>query len=540
MPLINQEFLARIKHDSDFIRIVEDYTKLKRSGRQYCGISPFSSEKTPSFYIDPDRNIFKCFSTGSGGDIIRFVEIKENLSFQDAVEFIAIKMGWEMEYVKLGNNTNHTPKLRNKLLRLQELASYIFRETFLQPDNIALKYWKNRGLTEKTAEEFYIGYSNISGSELVKKLRDIESFSDNELKKSGLLFTDSTGKWICRFQNRLMIPIRNVQGQIIAFTARILEEGTSKAKYINSSDSIIFKKGHMLFNLNNAKNENSNTTILVEGQIDAIAAWQAGKHNVVASQGTAITKEQLLKLRRFGNNLEIALDPGTAGENATEKLIPLALQEDFEISIRKLPEGEDPGSFFVKEDALNKWKKLELEDSCSYIINKNFPSVSKDPITSQKIEIDKTFKIIESLPREIEQYSYLRSLSLHLDIPEETLNIDFRRKYIKLSDPKNELLNRIRNLEEIILKKDNPFIGVPNEVAAKWIAQNFQIKEIEDAFEAFKKEDTTKEPLKNKYLTEEGLLNPSTSKYLIFMSETNNEASQLITKIKNSTDMEKS
>lgn len=539
MPLINQEFLSRIKHESDFIRIVENYTKLKKAGRQYCGISPFSSEKNPSFYIDPDRNIFKCFSTGSGGDIIRFVEIKENLNFQEAVEFIALKMGWEMEYVKFGNNISHPPKLRTKLLRLQELASQSFREAFMVPNNIAIKYWKNRGLTEKTSEEFHVGYAKIEGAELVKRFRDIEPFTDLELKKSGLLFTDSNGKWICRFQNRLMIPIRNIQGQIIAFTGRILEKETSKAKYINSSDSIIFKKGHMLFNLNKAKNGESNTTILVEGQIDAIAAWQAGKSNVVASQGTSITKEQLLKLRRFGNCLEIALDPGTAGESATEKLIPLALEEDFEVSIRKLPKGEDPGSFFVKENALDNWNSLQIEDSCSYILNKHFPSVLNEPITSQKIEIDKTFKIISSLNREVEQYAYLRSLSLHIGIPEKILNIDFRRKYNKLSDPKNELLSRIRNLEEIVLKKDNPFIGVPNEVASKWIAQNFQIEEIEKAFKAFNENDTSNKELNEKYLTEEGITNPSTSKYLIFMSETNITASNLITKFKNYKDMKK-
>jgi DNA primase len=536
MPLINQEFLAKIKQESDFIRIAEDYTKLKKAGQQYKGLSPFTTEKTPSFYVHPDKNIFKCFSTGTGGDIIRFIEIKESLSFQESVEFIAMKMGWEMQYVQLGKKITHTPKLRSKLLRLQELASHSFREAFMKPDNAALKYWTDRNLTERTAKEFYVGYAHISGADLVKRLRDIESFTDNELKKSGLLFADSGGKWICRFQNRLMIPIRNVQGQIIAFTGRILEDGTSKAKYINSSDSLIFKKGQMLFNLDKAKDEKSDSTVLVEGQIDAIAAWQAGKTNVVASQGTAITKDQLLKLRRFGNHLEVALDSGTAGETATEKLIPLALAKDFEVSIRHLPNREDPGSFFVKENALENWNTLELEPAFSYILNKNFPTTRPDPFSSQKVEIDKTFEVIASLPRDIEQYSYLQSLALHLEVTPEALNLDFRRKHAQLSDPNNELLSRLKNLEEIVLQKDNPFMGIPNDIAAEWLAQNFQIKEVEEAFTAFQKEDQTREKIKAKYLTEQGIPNPSTAKYLIFMSETNVEASIILTKIQNTQD----
>jgi DNA primase len=527
MPLIKQEFLESLKAEADFLSIAGDYCQMKRSGREWAGLSPFSNEKTPSFFVNTDDNLFKCFSTGEGGDVIRFIEKKENLNFQEAVEYIADKMGRPVEYIEKDGKTIDRTSNRKKLLQLHEITADIFEIAFHENDNPAKTHWLERGLHLETAREFRVGYANIEGQELIDEIRKHGDFHDNQIKRSGLAFPDNSGKWISRFQKRLMIPIRNIQGKIVAFTARRLSDA-QKSKYINSPDSPIFKKSEILFNLDRAKNSKVHKTVLVEGQIDAIAAQQAGNENFVASQGTAITPQHIKLIARFSRSIEVALDPEASGVKATERIIPIALSEEVDTTIVEIPEGEDPGSFFTKEDASEKWESLPRKHCCDFLLEMYFPSVKPQPLLKQKEEIKKMFDIISIIPLETEQEFYLNALSRHLRVKPESLTRDFLRAHNPIHNPKDRILNRIRNLEEAYLQTNNPFPGIPNEMAMLWIGQKFLTEEVQAARVAFKKEDTTKKQLIEKYLNEHGTPNKETKRFLEFNAETDEKASALL------------
>ncbi|MDR1498051.1 MAG: DNA primase [Puniceicoccales bacterium] len=362
MPRISRQSVDDVRQRADFVSLAGDYTTLKKVGSSWKGLSPFATEKTPSFYVHPDKGFFYCFSTSQGGDIFRFIALKEGLNFQESVERIAQRFGIPLKYEK-GNLSHEDHSLRSQLLAIHEIATSFYFATFHEKNDLSAsirQYWINdRHFTLKIAEEFKIGFAPVNGGNLTQTLLK-KGFSKEALAKSGL-FTgidyspNDPRRWLPRFHGRLIIPIRDTQSRVVAFSARILpfspqNDPTREAKYLNSPETEIFHKSQILFNLDKARDAVRSSTapiVLVEGQLDAIRAYSCGITTAVASQGTAISTEHIALLRRYTRRIDALLDADRAGQNAALKLIPLALRANIELRFLSIPNGKDPDEYLA-------------------------------------------------------------------------------------------------------------------------------------------------------------------------------------------------
>jgi len=295
MAFYSDEIIDEIKNHNDIVDVVSQYITLKRSGRGYFGLCPFHKEDTPSFSVLPERQIFHCFGCGVGGDVIRFVGKIENLGFKETIEMMAEKSGIVLP-TSNDFEDNGTQQLKQKIYEINQVAANFYHENLYKPTaKIAQEYVKKRKLDNKTLKAFLIGYSG-SLNELYNHLKTQE-FTEKEILASGLANKNEQGKFIDRFRKRLMFPILDVRGRVIAFGGRVLDD--SLPKYINSSDNLIYNKGRNLYGLNLAKKSKSKKMIMVEGYMDAVSLYQRGVDNVVASLGTALTEAQRSIIKKF-------------------------------------------------------------------------------------------------------------------------------------------------------------------------------------------------------------------------------------------------
>jgi DNA primase len=384
----SEDFKATLKQQADIVRIVGDYVKLKKSGAQnYSGLCPFHGEKTPSFSVHATRQFYHCFGCGISGDVFTFVQKIENISFPEALRLVAQKMGVPLPKLSYSSPEEaRQAKHRTALLEIQERACDLFREFLMRPEGAhAREYLKGRGLDQETIENFRIGYAPDSGFLLRDHLRG--KFEEEVLRESGLFswkHEDSRQSPVVnrqrdnpeqeqvlrsapddkasnavrtnpqvmysKFRNRVMFPIANENGKVIAFTGRTLStDEKSGPKYLNSPETAIYSKSRVLFNLDKAKEWiRKEYAIIVEGQMDCISVFAAGFQNVIASSGTAFTDAQAKLLGRFSKNVVVNFDPDTAGAKATERTLGLLIEEDFQIKVLRLEAGFDPDLFIRK------------------------------------------------------------------------------------------------------------------------------------------------------------------------------------------------
>jgi DNA primase len=362
-----EDFKETVKQQADIVRIIGDYIKLKKAGAQnYSGLCPFHGEKTASFSVHATRQFYHCFGCGVSGDVFSFVQKIENITFPEAVRLVAQKLD-----IPLPKATYSSPaeardaKLRAQLLDAQERAAAFFQECLKRPEGArARDYLAGRGLNEETIARFRIGYASDSGFLLRDRLAG--EFSEEVLRESGLFSwkqeaeaeaqgpkPDSrSAAMYSKFRNRVMFPIANDAGRIIAFTGRTLAtDEKAGPKYLNSPETGIYSKGRVLFNLDHAKEaiRKLDYAILVEGQMDCISVYAAGFHNVIASSGTAFTEIQAKLLGRFSKNAVVNFDPDTAGAKATERTLGLLVEEEFQIKVLTLEQGFDPDLFIRRK-----------------------------------------------------------------------------------------------------------------------------------------------------------------------------------------------
>ena len=386
MPI--EDFKETVKQQADIVRIIGDYIKLKKAGAQnYSGLCPFHGEKTPSFSVHATRQFYHCFGCGVSGDVFSFVQKIENITFPESVRLVAQKLG-----IPLPKATYSSPgeardaKLRAQLLDAQERAAAFFQECLKRPEGArAREYLQGRGLDQETIARFRIGYAPDSGFLLRDRLAG--EFSEEVLRESGLFSwkegapsssvrsLDGQGgdfdsepeaqsrrpeaqspkpeaRMYSKFRNRVMFPIANDAGRIIAFTGRTLAtDEKAGPKYLNSPETGIYSKGRVLFNLDKAKEaiRKLDYAILVEGQMDCISVYAAGFHNVIASSGTASTEIQAKLLGRFSKNAVVNFDPDTAGAKATERTLGLLVEEEFQIKVLTLEQGFDPDLYIRRK-----------------------------------------------------------------------------------------------------------------------------------------------------------------------------------------------
>ena len=347
-----------VKQQADIVRIVGDYVKLKKAGAQnFTGLCPFHQEKTPSFSVHITRQWFHCFGCGVSGDVFTFVQKIENITFPEALRLIAQKLDIKLPRMDYSSpHEAHEAKLRGQLIDMHDRACLFFENELRRPEAAhARNYLAGRGLKEETIKAFRVGYAPEMGFVLRDRLKS--EFSEELQRASGLFSwksdTDAATMY-SRFRNRIMFPIANEHGKIVAFTGRTLStDEKAGPKYLNSPETAIYSKSRVLYNLDKAKDAIRGLTyaILVEGQMDCISVYSAGFHNVIASSGTAFSETQVRLLARFTKDVVVNFDPDTAGATATDRSLALLIGEDFNIKILRLEAGFDPDLFIRRNGA---------------------------------------------------------------------------------------------------------------------------------------------------------------------------------------------
>ncbi|MCU1284925.1 MAG: primase [Acidobacteriales bacterium] len=386
------DFAYTVKQQADIVRIVGDYVKLKKSGAQnFSGICPFHNEKSPSFSVHATKQFYHCFGCGVSGDVFSFVQKIENSSFPEAVRSVAVKLGIPLPKQNFSPGEANEASLRGKLLNLHEAATLFFEQQMRTPAAAgAREYLTGRGITDEVMKQFRIGYAPDSGSSLRDKLKS--EFDEAALKQSGLFsWKDEAGgisAMYSKFRNRIMFPIANEQGKVIAFGGRIMDGAVEKEKagpkYLNSPETPIYSKGRVLYNLDRAKEaiRKLDYSIVVEGYLDIISVFTAGMHNVIASSGTAFGEAQVKLLGRFSKNIIVNFDPDTAGAAATERSLAMLVEEDFNIKVITLEQGLDPDLFIRKRGAEAYQKEvINSRKYFHYLIDRaqaQFPSRTAD------------------------------------------------------------------------------------------------------------------------------------------------------------------
>ena len=334
---INDSFVRELKFKTDINDIISTYVTLKRRGNTSLGLCPFHNEKTPSFTVYDDTQSFYCFGCGVGGDPVQFIKLIENVDYVDAIKILAQRAGMQMPEEGVDDSL---AKKRKKILEINRCAARFFNNYMMSDEGkVGLQYFLNRGLDLKLIKRFGLGYAPDAWDGLLNHLKN-EGYSISDICDAGLIKKNKNGGYFDNFRNRVMTPIIDVRGNVIAFGGRVLDD--SKPKYINTSDTLVYKKTNELFGLNLAKDSGGETLILCEGYMDVIALHQAGFTNAVAGCGTALTAEQVRLISRYTKEVILAYDADEAGQKALNKAIELFSQTDVKIKVPSFSGGKDP------------------------------------------------------------------------------------------------------------------------------------------------------------------------------------------------------
>lgn len=372
--MITPELVEEVRRAADIVEVVSDYTRLKKSGRYWVGLSPFKVEKTPSFTVTPERNIFKCFSTGKGGDIFNFLMEVDGVSFTEAVKTLAERYGVP---IPENDSPEYMANMKRKegVFHALKFAGAMFHRNLMESDEAskALDYLKTRGLSVPTIKKYGLGYSMDSYSSLIKQASSA-GINEEYLVEAGLIRQGQQGKPpYDYFRARLMFPIFNPTQKVIGFGGRILDDKQS-AKYINSPQTVVYNKSEVLYGIHVAKNaiRQKDQTILVEGYMDVLQLHQAGIDNVVSSSGTALTPDQARILKRYSDNLLMIYDADTAGQNAMIKALNVTLSEGLNVRLLHLPDGDDPDSYVQKHGhfSFEEYVKKNATDFLNFLVQK--------------------------------------------------------------------------------------------------------------------------------------------------------------------------
>jgi DNA primase len=411
MP-IKRECIERIKEIADLYDIVSGYVQLKRSGASWRGLSPFTIEKTPSFFVHPQKKFFKCFSTGYAGDVFRFLELKENFSFLEAVEWLAERYGIAIEYEDNSSPKNYS---KNELFAIHEVAAAHYRKKF-QEDRAIQRYWsEGRHFSLETAERYGIGWAPNFDRGLLALLTG-GKYTAEALRQCGLLRWNGHQQLQLRFTGRLMIPICDVQDRIIAFSGRIVENRDDFAKYINSPETPIFHKGDVLFGLNHARKFVSDRFIVVEGPLDVLRCRENGLDEAVAPQGTGITEMQMHLLRRYVPKVLCLMDGDRAGQKCAQRVVELAFKTGMECQVATLGEADDPDSLLLREGKKG-FEALKGESMIQFLLRTLLPLAREATAIEKEAFLKQVYAMVHGCDSEVTRRIYLEELTrlLHLD-----------------------------------------------------------------------------------------------------------------------------
>lgn len=415
--------------------LVQTYVPLKKSGRNWKGLCPFHQEKTPSFYVSPEKGFAYCFGCRKGGDIYTFMQEMEQVDFKEALKILAERAGVELP--KTGATAGSSKEEKERWQTVMAEAHGFFKKTLLEHTK-SLSYLKKRGFDKKQCAELGLGFAPDSFHELTEFLKK-RGFTAKEILDTGLGAQKEIGdsNVYDRFRNRIMFPIHDIQGKLVAFGGRTLSEDKDSAKYVNSPETRFYHKGSTLYLLNEAKKSirDRDSAVIVEGYFDALACHVYGFTNTVASCGTALTDEQVKLLGRFTKNLYFAFDADSSGQEAASRSIEIAQRLGFSVRIILMPSGKDPDEA-IREDKTSWEQAIEKAvDAMEYEFEKAFTGIDKNSLAGKKTGAGRLFPIIGRLPDQISQEFYLKKLSGLLSISYESMLSDFKRSVAKPFTP---------------------------------------------------------------------------------------------------------
>jgi DNA primase len=432
--LIADNILDQVRQNNDVVDVIGSYFPLKRAGANFRTLCPFHKEKTPSFNVNPAKQIWHCFGCGAGGDVFKFVMMYENLDFVGAVRRLAERAGIRIEF----EESPGEPSLDQKelLFKLHEQVAEFYHQTLLKDKSAepARAYLKKRGISSEIARRWRLGYSPDAWDALIEWAAK-KKYRTDLLETAGLALRRERGDgFYDRFRGRLMFPICDEQGRVVGFSGRILTDAKDQPKYVNSPETPIFQKGRILFALDKAKRAiiEEKIALVCEGQVDTISCHEAGIANVVAPQGTALTEQHARILKRYAEEVVLMFDADTAGQNAIVRSAEPLWEAGMAIRVAVLPVGHDPDSF-VKACGAEKLKNLVTKAPSFFVYLLERLSKQHDPNTDRgKVQIaHQMVAWLERIPSPILRSTYVQQTAARLDVPEEAIRQELRRAHAK-------------------------------------------------------------------------------------------------------------
>lgn len=417
MVRYSEELIDEIRNSNDIVDIISQYVILKRSGRNFFGLCPFHKEKTPSFSVSPDKQIFHCFGCGAGGNVIHFISKIENVDFKESLEILADRAGIKLPTLE-NNVDSKRLELKEKVYEINKLVAMYYHETLYKPQaKPAQEYVKKRKLDNKALKEFCIGYAE--NANVLYKLLKEKGFTEEEILASDLVIKKGNN-YVDRFKNRLIFPIQDIRNRFIAFGGRVLDN--SLPKYINSPENIVYSKARNLYGLNVAKNTKTRKLIIVEGYMDTVSLHQRGIDNVVASCGTALTEAQGRLLRKYAEKVIISYDSDSAGQVATLRGLEILNNLGCDIRILQMEGAKDPDEYVIK---YGNGRFNDLVENAISLVEFKIKVLKKGlniENTNDKIKfMNEIAKILGGVDNKIEQEIYIDKISSDYNISKEAI-----------------------------------------------------------------------------------------------------------------------
>ncbi len=449
-------FAERVKQQADIVRVIGEYVRLKKTGQNFTGLCPFHQEKTPSFAVHPTRQIYHCFGCGAGGDVFKFVMELDKITFPEAVRAVAEKCG-----IAIPRPRERSPEERREnqqrsaLVEMhRETAAYFARQLHDSPEGkIATAYLEDRGLNRDAMTRFGLGWAPSSGDALLRQLK--AKYPEKLLDISGLFSRDQSGRPYDRFRRRIIFPIANEGGKVVAFGGRVM--GDEQPKYLNSPETPIYSKSNVLYHLDHAREaiRQNDFAILVEGYMDAIAVARSGVANVVASCGTSLAEPQIKLLSRFTHRVIVNYDPDTAGQAATERSLTLLLEREFDVRVLTLPGGADPDRF-LKEQGAEAYRKLLAQSSpyLDYLIGQA-RQMDRSTAAGKLAALNYLMPYVQRLPNKLLRSEWATRIASELRVDEPVLREALRRAAAERRSevkPQTQLLAPVRPAERRLMQ----------------------------------------------------------------------------------------
>ncbi len=470
MVRYSDEIIEEVRQNNDIVDIISQYVHLTRKGRNYFGLCPFHNEKSPSFSVSPDRQIFHCFGCGVGGNVYTFLMKIEGITFREALEQLAEKANIQLPTLENSADTARE-ELKAKVYKVNEFTAEFYHQNLYKPvAKIAQEYVKKRRMNNETLEAYKIGYSG-KFDELYKALK-AQGFGEKEILESGLVNKNDNGTYIDRYRNRLMFPICDARGKVIAFGGRVLDD--SKPKYINSPENVVYSKGRHLFGLNVAKKDSAKKILIVEGYMDVISLHQRGITNVVGALGTALTEQQGWLLRRTTEQVILGFDADGAGQTAIARSMEILQKMGCDMRVLQIEGAKDPDEFIVKfgEGRF----KLAIDNAIS-LVEFKVKNLKKDfnlENTGDKIKfLNEIAKILSKVENTMEREIYIEKIANGYNISKEAIYAEVNKliyvgtKEDKISQNKNREIRSVTreqknndNIGEDLKRRENTIIAL--------------------------------------------------------------------------------